>query len=137
MEYSIKSSSAPIFTAPFNVLFAYESDVVTKDNFELRRLKNVMDELKIDPLSRLISMVCIPGKGFWKLGTKDNHRIKTWQKHNSNKAEDHIAWFTGCISNSSFIAHLQRQGRDPSQSLEGGIGMYLDHPFSDVDINDL
>ena len=137
MKYSVRSSSAPLFTAPFNVLFAYKSDVVTKDNFELSRLKNAMDELRIDPLSGLISMICIPGKGFWKLGHKPDGKTRTWQKLNSTKDEDHIAWFTGCISSSCFEAHLLRQGRDPSKSLEGGIGMYLDHPFSDIEINDL
>ncbi len=136
MQYSVRSPSAPLFTAPFNLFFAYKSDAVTGGNFELQRLKNAMNELEIDPLSGLVSMICIPGKGFWKLGENAN-RERTWQKLNSAKAEDHITWFTGCISSSCFDAHLRRQGRDPSQSLEGGIGMYLEYPFSDIDINNL
>lgn len=136
MKYSVRSSSAPIFTGPFNLLFAYNSDANKGENFELQRLKNAMDELKIDPLGGLISMICIPRKGFWKLGEKTD-KTRTWQKLDSNIAEDHIAWFTGCVSSSCFNAHIQRQGRDPSQSLKVGIGMYLDHLFSDVDINNL
>lgn len=81
-------------------------------------------------------MICIPGKGFWKLGKISNDKL-TWQRLNSSEAEDHIAWFIGCISNSCFEAHVLRQGREPSNSLESGIGMYLDHPFINININDL
>jgi hypothetical protein len=137
MAYSVHSLNKKNFTAPFNLFFAYSSDAKNNNkNFEIKRLKNAMNELGISPLSGLVSMICIPGKGFWKLGEKFDG-TKTWQKLNSDRAEDHIAWFTGCISNSCFNAHLERQGRDPSQSLEGGIGMYLDHPFSDIDIDNL
>lgn len=124
----------------FNLFFAFKSDADLENknpDFELKRLVEVMTELNIDPLCGIVSMICIVGKGFWKIGVKADGQTRTWQRLNSTKSFDQIAWFVGCVSNSCFMSHIQRQGRDPDNSLESGIGLYLDHPFVDIDINDL
>jgi len=38
-------------------------------------------------------------------------------------------------SNSCYEAYTQRQGRDITNSLEAGVGMYLNHPFIELDID--
>ncbi len=74
----------------------------------------------------------ILGRGFYKIGMENGKKV--WQKHMSSDPLDHIAWFVGCLSNSCFEYLVQRQGRDSINSLEGGIGLYLDHPFETVNI---
>ncbi len=140
LRFTVGDSFLANYVGTFNLFFAFKSDSDInnkKENFELKRLVEVMQELGIDPLSGIVSMICIAGKGFWKLGVKPDNQTRTWQKLNSNEAVDHITWFVGCVSNSCFNAHMQRQGRDSSRSLEAGIGMYLDHPYTDIDINNL
>ncbi|MFA7290329.1 MAG: DUF6602 domain-containing protein [Melioribacteraceae bacterium] len=140
LKFSIKNDFDKNYYGAFNLFFAYKSDADLEnknENFELKRLVEVMKELNIDPLSGIVSMICIPGKGFWKIGLLPDKKTRTWQKLNSNEAADQITWFVGCVSNSCFDAHIQRQGRDSSQSLESGIGIYLDHPFTDIDIEKL
>ena len=75
-------------------------------------------------------MVCIPPYGFWKIGLSEGQ--KCWQRLTLNNAVDCIVWFVGCVSNAAYLTHARRQGRDPVKSLEGGIGMYLTHPFETV-----
>jgi hypothetical protein len=140
LNFTVGPNFRANYFGTFNLFFAFKSDSDPdnkKPNFELKRLIDVMNELNIDPLSGVISMVCIVGKGFWKIGLKEDGKSKTWQKLNSNDSLDQIAWFVGCVSNSCFNAHVQRQGRESDMSLESGIGMYLDHRFIDIDINSL
>jgi len=125
------------FITPFNLIFSYKSDSNNEDeNFELKRFINVMKEVGIEPLSGIVPMICIAGRGLWKLGERDGTRI--WQRLNSNKPEDHISWFVGCVSNACFEQHLLRQGRETSKSLECGIGTYISgNNYLDIDINAL
>lgn len=140
LKFTVGSNFSSNYSGAFNLFFAFKSDADLdnkNENFELKRLVEVMKELGIDPLSGIVSMICIIGKGFWKIGLKPDKETITWQRLNSNEAVDQITWFVGCVSNSCFNAHMQRQGRDASKSLESGIGMYLAHPFTDIDINSL
>jgi len=140
LRFTVGNGFSGNYDGAFNLFFAFKSDADLEnknENFELKRLVEVMKELEINPLSGIVSMICIIGKGFWKIGLKPDKTTKTWQKLNSNEEADQIAWFVGCVSSSCFRAHTQRQGRDTSKSLESGIGMYLDHPFTDIDINTL
>ncbi|WP_223606478.1 DUF6602 domain-containing protein [Chryseobacterium sp. OSA05B] len=140
LKFAIRNNFNGKIFGTFNFFFAFKSDngLANKNqNFELKRLVEVMNELGIDPLSGIVSMICIVGKGFWKIGVKEDGQARTWQKLDSDDASDQITWFVGCISNSCFQEHMNRQGRNPDNSLESGIGMYLDHPFTDVDIKTL
>jgi hypothetical protein len=132
----LKHSVQPGFTGSmegaFNLLFAYSSDAegAGDENFQIRRVIEVMKEQGCDTLSGVISMVCIPPFGFWKIGLSNGHR--SWQRLSLNSPENNVAWFVGCVSNSCYQAHARRQGRDPTKGLEGGIGMYFPHPFEEV-----
>lgn len=140
LKFTVGDNFAQNYFGAFNLFFAFKSDADLENknqNFELKRLIEVMKETGIDPLSGIVSMVCIIGKGFWKIGLMPDKKTRTWQKLNSDNPADQITWFVGCVSNSCFNAHMQRQGRDASKSLESGIGMYLDHPFTNIDINSL
>jgi hypothetical protein len=133
MKFTVVPNFTTKLESPFNLLFAFTSDAQGENDpdFELKRLCEVMAECNVDPKSGIVPMLCIPGKGFWKIGI-DNNRKRVWQRLNSNSASDHLVWFVGCVSSSCFIEHAQRQGRNPSKGLEGGIGYYLPHPFVSV-----
>ncbi len=218
----LKLSAEKPFDGAFNTLFAYKSkEENNKDkDFELKRLIKVLKEQNIDPLSGIVSAICVVTKGFWKIGTRylfnwnevpgnDSGRLveflkqefgiswveaakiekiddgrtirvtdeknylslglnneitkvnlkiddgrsaelivksengilsiysKIWQRLDSDKSEDYITWFVSCASQSCFIQHVLRQGRDPKISLEGGIGKYLEEPYIDLDLKEL
>jgi hypothetical protein len=134
LTHSVQARFIGNLDGTYNLLFAYESDAtgVGDSNYQIKRVLEVLKEQDIDPLSGLISMVCVPPYGFWKLGVQDGQ--KCWQRLTLNDAVNCIAWFVGCVSNSAYETHAKRQGRDPSKGLEGGIGMYLPHPFEAVNL---
>ncbi len=134
LKFSVHPNCTPNLEAPFNLLFAFTSDSDGKDDpdFEVKRLHAVMGECKVDPKSGIVSMLCVPGKGFWKLGVgKNGDRV--WLRLDSSLAYDHLVWFVGCVSNSCFLGHALRQGRDPTLGLEGGIGNYLPSPYIEAE----
>jgi hypothetical protein len=132
LKVDVREGCTVQFTGALNLLFAYESDLTSDQDSDLKRLISVMNEQSIEPLSGIVSMLCIPGRGFYKIGVESGNRV--WQKHSSPDPLDHIAWFVACLSNSSFQYLIERQGRDCKNSLEGGIGLYLSHPFKAVSI---
>lgn len=131
-KVDVRPGCDALFTGALNMLFAYKSDQKIEEDKELKRLVEVMKEENLDSLSGIVSMICVPGWGFYKIGMGGQNKV--WQKHNSNDALDHIAWFVGCVSNSCFQYRIQRQGRKIENSLEGGIGLYLNHPFDTIKI---
>jgi len=133
MRFSVQPNCTLNLEGPFNLLFAFASDAQGENDpdFEVKRLHEVMAECNVDPRSGTVSMLCVPGKGFWKLGIGDNGK-RVWQRLHSTSVSEHLVWFVGCVSNSCFFGHARRQGRDPSTGLEGGIGNYLPHPFVEV-----
>jgi hypothetical protein len=132
---NLKHSTQAGFKGPlegaFNLLFAYDSDAVGKrdPNFQLTRIVDAMREQTIDPLSGIVSMVCIPPHGFWNIGLQEGQRCL---QRLLNNPVDSVVWFVACISSSCYFGHARRQGRDPATGLEGGIGLYLEHPFEPV-----
>ncbi len=132
LKVDVRPGCSKSFTGALNIMFAYKSDLKSDDDSELKRLVRNLNYSNIDPLSGIVSMLCVLGRGFYKIGMENGKQV--WQKHMSNDPLDHIAWFVGCLSNSCFDYLVQRQGRDSINSLEGGIGLYLDHPFETVNI---
>jgi hypothetical protein len=132
LQHSVQPGCKSSFEGAYNLLFAYRSDAEGKGDvdFQLKRLTEVMREQGCDPLSGKVSMVCIPPYGFWKLGMSGGERC--WERLLQNTPADCVSWLIGCISNSCYQTHARRQGRDPTMGLEGGIGMYLTHPFERV-----
>jgi hypothetical protein len=133
LKHSVQPGFNDALEGAFNLLFAYESDATGKDdpNFQLKRLISVMREQEVDPLSGLVSMICVPPYGFWKIGLRDGGQ-RCWQRLTLAGPENSITWFAACVSNSCFFGHARRQGRDPVKGLEGGIGMYLTSPFEAI-----
>jgi hypothetical protein len=130
MEFTVQEILKEGLEGAHNLLFAYNTlskgtgakgkgDV----NYQLRRVTEVMKEQGIDPLSGKVSMVCIPPFGFWKIGNVNG--AKCWLRLVINDGPSNVAWFVGCTSNSCYLTHAQRLGRDPKKGLEGGIGMYI------------
>jgi hypothetical protein len=133
LKFSVRPDCKQGLSGAFNLLFAFASDLTRNGdpNKELRRLTDALKERNIDPCSGLVSMLCVAGIGFWKVGLRsDNSRV--WQRLHSDDPRDQLVWFLGCISNSCYDAHAVRQGREPSHGLEGGVGTYLPHPFEEV-----
>ena len=116
-------SRVPPF-APMNMLFAYGSAFGSKDpDSDYRKVVEAMQDQGVESCSGLVSTICVPGRGLWKPGRAGS--LMTWHKLAREKPEEHLAWFTGVISSTCFIEHVKRQGRNPTESLEGGIGFYL------------
>jgi hypothetical protein len=134
LKFSVRPEFVGQLQGAFNLLFAYNSDAKGEQDpdYQFRRLHEVMMELGEDPLGGLISMLCIPPYGFWKIGQHDGHR--RWERLTSDDPRDRVVWFLGCISNSTYEQHALRQGRNPSEGIEGGIGFYLPSPFEGLEL---
>jgi len=129
LKYNVREKINRNITGPLNMLFAYESDCVSIEN-EYDRLLDLFKECNCSLNSGIVSMICIPNLGYIKLNRIDNKNI--WQKLQTNDSRDYIAYFVATVSSSCFNARMERQNRDVSQSLEGGIGMYLDSPYINI-----
>lgn len=130
----------PAFSMPeggmfgaFNLFFAYSSDLApNENNEEYNRLLREFQAQEINPLSGIVSAICVADAGFWKVGANPATGLPIWQTLKYDRAlqpMDPLVWFLGFISNSCFRQHAIRQGRNPDKCLDSGIGNYLGHPF--------
>jgi hypothetical protein len=126
LKFTVQEGFNGSLQGALNMLFAYESDLHSQQDpdREIRRMLDVMQEEGVDVNSGIVSVMCLPGRGLWKIGLDDNSN-RCWQKLKFQDNNAHLAWFLGCISNSCYQEHAKRQGRDPSRGLEGGIGTYI------------
>jgi hypothetical protein len=122
-----------------NLLFAFHSDHAEGDeagkDFELRRVLGEMREAGLDPLSGLVSAICIADRGFWMLAQSLLPQSKgksVWARLTLRDRSDPLVWFVACVSNTCFASHAERSGRDPAAGLDNGISYYLDWPFEHV-----
>ena len=130
---SYENSSA--VTGTLNFLFAFESDLSINSNdpdAELKRLISEMRKLNIDPLGGVISMLCVADRGFWKIINTQNGRA--WGRFEGNDVSDYAAYFIACVSSTSFHCHAERTGLDITKGISGGIGHFLDSPYTEVRI---
>jgi len=132
LRHTVQQDSVTPFVGVCNLLFAYDSDAKGEgdQDYQVKRMIEVTKEQNCDPLSGIISMICVPPYGFWKLGLSGGSLC--WERLLPNTPEDNVAYFVGCVSNTCYDMHAKRQGRDPTKGLEGGIGMYLDSPYGVV-----
>jgi hypothetical protein len=119
-------------TGPINMLlFGFNTDL--KDgsgNDDLARLTKTMVELSVDATSGVVAGICVAGRGFWKLCEGGG---REWRKARRSVDElDDLVVFLGCVSNTCFVRHAERQGRDPRAGCESGIGAYLPGDFDPV-----
>jgi len=112
--------------ATLNLLLGFTSNVA--EGREGDSLQNAMLEVGIDPLSGVVSGMCIADRGYWVLGEmhERGNMVRCWKRLIKSTDDDPLAYFVGFTSNSCFDQRAARQGLSP---LGGGIGMYLDHPF--------
>ena len=128
LKHSVRGDPKVPYTGALNFLFAYDSDAVGDGNpdYQLHRMIECMHSEKCDPLSGVISMICIPKYGFWKLGADpSNPASRVWFRLNRKLPEENLAWFVAVLSNSCFREHAIKQGRGDFDTLEGGIGNYF------------
>ncbi|MCL5260916.1 MAG: hypothetical protein M1561_04470 [Gammaproteobacteria bacterium] len=129
LKFTVRSEYIQRQTGAFNLLFAYQTDCTSIES-EYQRLLDVFHECNCPAESGIVSMICIPGVGFIKINEVNGKRL--WQKLNKPDSKDHISYFVGCVSDACYVSRMTRQNRDPKGSLEGGVGMYLDSPYENI-----
>lgn len=108
-----------------NMLVAFSSEIA--DGSELRCLREAMTGKELDPVSGIVSSLCVADRGFWLLGRHESGL--RWKTLRLESPHDPLAYFAGVTSNTCFDQRAARQGLKP---VGGGIGMYLEHPFDFV-----
>ena len=125
MQFSKQPECKRTFTQPYNILVAFKSDSSSDElDYEYQRFHEVMNEQNCPLLSGMVSALCVVDKGFWWLkdfeGTK-----RSWCRLVDDCENDRLVRLVGNASNTAYRAHAERQGRDPSQGLEAGIGSFI------------
>lgn len=123
MQFTKQPGCKRKFTKPYNVLVAFKSDSSSEEwDYEFHRFCKIMKRKKCPPpLSGFITAICIVNKGLWSL--KDfGETERSWCRLDLDAKEDCLAYWVANISNTAYRAHAERQGRDPAQGLEVGIG---------------
>lgn len=126
MQFDRQPDCKTKFGYPHNILVAFNSDSSSDEwDFELNRFRELMREKNASSeLSGFISAICVIDKGLWFL--KDfREGERAWCRLDSDVREDRLVWLVAKASNTAFRAHAERQGRNPTDSLEVGIGSLL------------
>ncbi len=124
MDFDKPPNCKTKFTKIISILAAFKSDSANDEvwDYEYSRFREVMQEKDCPPpLSGFVSAICVVDKGFWFLrdfGGKE----RSWCRLDTENKEDRLAWLVWKASNTAYRAHAERQGRDPTQGLEVGIG---------------
>ena len=132
MKFSKQSGCKTKFTHPYSILVAFKSDSSSDEwDYEYNRFREVLKEADYPhALLGFVSAICVVDKGFWFLGGDKQNR--SWCRFVSFKVdddvdrkEDRLAYLVAKASDIAYQAHAERQGRDPSQALEAGIGQFI------------
>jgi hypothetical protein len=117
------------FIGAINTFVAFGTDLTNGDpDSELRRFINGMEGEGLDPLSGIVSAICIVGRGYWKIGEINGQRV--WHRLDSQIPADHLVYLVSVASSTCFEMHTVRTGGDPKLSLESGIGQYVPMSYS-------
>ncbi len=123
MEFQKQPECKTKFVKPYNVLVAYDTDLTDEEwNSELQRLSKAMVKVHIQPLSGFVSALCVAESGYWFLKEFEENDRWWYRVDDAETGEDRLARLVCHVSNMAYKAHAERQGRDPSQALESGIG---------------
>jgi hypothetical protein len=113
------------FDKPYNTLVAFKSDLSDGWDKELRRVFAAMKQRSVSPLSGFVSAFCVVERGYWFLKSFEA-TTRSWCRLDAPNTEvDRLVWFVCHVSNMAYKAHAERQGRDPAQGLESGIGCLI------------
>ena len=126
MEFRKQPGCKSKFTHPLSILVAFKSDSSSDElDYEFHRFCEVMKEKECPPaLNGFVSAICIVDKGFWFLGDFGK-QTRSWCRLVTDSQEDRLAYLVAKASDIAFRAHAERQGRDPTQGLEVGIGQSI------------
>ena len=123
MDFQKQPECKAVFTKPYNFMVAFKSDLSGDEwDNEARRLFKAMAGKGLHPLSGFVSALCVVDRGYWYLkGFEED--MRSWCRlDDPDSKEDRLARLVCHASNMAYKAHAERQGRDPSQGLEVGIG---------------
>ncbi|MGD0320317.1 MAG: DUF6602 domain-containing protein [Acidimicrobiales bacterium] len=124
LKFTLKhGATVPDLYGAFNMLVAYESRIAAGQ--ELDYLCEEMTRGGLAPTGGKVSAMCIAKRGFWLLGNENG--VNRWKELQFTEPDDPLSYFVGTTSNSCFDQRAKRLRLD--ESLGGGIGLYLDHPF--------
>jgi hypothetical protein len=125
MEFDKQPGCTTKFTKPYSILVAFKSDsssdVWDHEFHRFCRAVKQKNKKYPAPLSGFVSAICVVDKGFWFL-RGFGEATRSWCRLDTDSKEDRLAWLVVKASNTAYRAHVQRQGRDPAQGLEVGIG---------------
>ncbi len=123
MQFDKQPECKAKFMKPYSILVAFKSDSLSDEwDYEFHRFCKVMKERACPPaLSGFVSGICVVDKGFWFLRSSGEAE-RSWYRLNSDIKEDRLVWLIAKASDTAYRVHAERQGRDPSQGLEIGIG---------------
>ncbi len=109
----------------YNYLFGYDS--ASRSKSEIRRFSEASAKEQIDPLSGIASVLCVLGKGIYRL-QGDNSCI-FWQVARADDSPARqLVRFMSMVSEMSLRLHVLRVGRRIEDSLEISMGNYLWDP---------
>ncbi len=126
MEFRKQPGCKSKFTHPLSILVAFKSDSSSEElDYEFQRFYEVMKEKNYLPvLSGFVSALCVVDKGFWFLGGFGD-KSRSWCRLVTDRQDDRLAYMVAKASDIAFRAHAERQGRDPAQGLEVGVGQFI------------
>ncbi len=109
----------------YNYLFGYDSRA--KDKHEIMRFYEACQKSGMDPVSGKVSIICVLGKGIYRL--HHDGRRGFWQcaRADETKAQQ-LVRFVAMVSEMSLQLHIKRIGRIVKDSLEISIGNFLWEP---------
>ncbi len=124
MDFQQQPECKTRFTKPYNFLVALKSDLSDHWDKEVRRLVRAMKKKGLPHLRGFVSALCVVERGYWYLKAVEGGTRSWCRLDNPDSKEDRLARFVCHASNMAYKAHAERQGRDPSQGLEVGIGWF-------------
>jgi hypothetical protein len=111
--------------AAYNYLLAYDSRARNKP--EIDRFYEACKNIGADPLSGIANVICVLGKGIYRLFGDDKRRF--WQEAKADNSPAHqLVRFVSMVSEMTLRLHINRVGRKVENSLEISIGNYLWEP---------
>ncbi len=113
-----------------NFLVAFGSDLKTGPDEEFERFKGYFERTAGYRPGR-VSLVCVLGKGFWRLGMDESETL-FWERLRSDDESEQLLQLVAMMSSSAVNERIKRTGRDPFQTLENGIGLYIAQQFERI-----
>jgi len=109
----------------YHYLFGYDS--VARSKPEIERFYEACEKDRIDPLSGIATLLCVLGKGIYRLYGDSGRRFWQVARADDSPARQ-LVRFVSMVSEMSLRMHIIRTGRKVEDSLEISVGNYLWDP---------